>query len=144
MMVYRPDTKTRSRTSDRRRRWRHALAGPAVGVVMLLAAAPASALFLTTYGDYIKMSPEEQENIVEAAIYEMIHYFVSTKRDDSKSVCVGRYFSGSFDSRSGGYADLRVGLDEMGEQYEAGTLGTGEESYVERAVLKLIKEECGI
>jgi len=144
MMVYRPDTKTRNRSLDWCSRWRHALAGPAVGVAMLLAAAPASALFLTTYGDYIKMSPEEQENIVEAAIYEMIHYFVSTKRDDSKSVCVGRYFSGSFDSRSGGYADLRERLDEMGEQYEAGTLGTGEESYVERVVLKLIKEECGI
>ena len=119
-------------------------AGLAVVTAMLLTATPASALFLTTYGDYVKMSQQEQENVIESAIYEMIHYFVSTKREDSKSVCVGRYFSGSFDSNRGGYADLRERLDVMNEQYEAGTLGTGEESYVERVVLKLIKDECGV
>ncbi len=122
---------------------RHVVTSLTLAAAMWLAATPASALFLTTYGDYIKMSKGEQEQIVEAAIYEMIQYFVTTKREDSKSLCVGRYFSGSIDSNRGGYGDLREKLDEMHEKYEAGTLGTGEESYVERVVLKLIKDECG-
>lgn len=119
-------------------------AGLAVATALVLATTPASALFLTTYGDFAQMSEAQQEQIVEAAIYEMIHYFVSTKREDSKSVCVGRYFSGSYSGNEGGYGDLHEHLDVMKEQYEAGTLGDGEESYIERLVLKLIKDECGV
>jgi hypothetical protein len=111
---------------------------------MALAASPAPALFLTTYGEFAQMSEDEQASVVDAAIYEVIQYFVSTKRDNAKQNCVGRYFSGSYSSNQGGYGDLKVRLEEMGEQYEAGTLGDGEESYVERAVLKLIKDECGV
>ena len=124
--------------------WRRALAGLAIGASMALAASPASALFLTTYGEFAQMSEDEQASVVDAAIYEVIQYFVSTKRDNAKQNCVGRYFSGSYGSNEGGYGDLKVRLEEMGEQYESGTLGDGEESYVERAVLKLIKDECGV
>jgi len=124
--------------------WRRAMAGLAVAAAMALAATPAPALFLTTYGEFAQMPEDEQASVVDAAIYEVIQYFVSTKRDNAKQNCVGRYFSGSYGSNEGGYGDLKARLEEMGEQYEAGTLGDGEESYVERAVLKLIKDKCGV
>jgi hypothetical protein len=130
--------------TDIRHRRRRVHAGLAIAIAMFLTATPSWALFLTTYGEYAQMSKEEQEATVNSAIYEVIQYFVSTKRDDSKSNCVGRYFSGNMESNKGGYRDLRERLDIMKEQYEAGTLGDGEDSYVERAVLKLIKDKCGV
>jgi hypothetical protein len=129
-----------SRGNARRRR----LCVGLVAAAMLLVATPAPALFLTTYAEFVQMSEDEQASVVDAAIYEVIQYFVSTKRDNAKQNCVGRYFSGTYGSDKGGYGDLKVRLEEMHDQYEAGTLGNGEESYVERAVLKLIKDECGI
>jgi hypothetical protein len=129
---------------DSRSRRRRFPAGVAVAVAVFLAATPSWALFLTTYGEFAQMSAQEQQNVVDSAIYEVIQYFVSTKRDNSKSLCVGRYFSGNMESNKGGYRDLRERLDIMKEQYDAGTLGTGEDSYVERVVLKLIKDECGV
>jgi len=136
-------TNARSGESKRCRLWRSA-AGLMVLAAVILAANPAPALFLTTYGEFIQKSPEDQAAIVDAAIYEVIQYFVSTKRSDAKANCVGRYFSGSYGSDQGGYGDLKTVLEEMHDRYEAGTLGDGEDSYVERAVLKLIKEKCGV
>ena len=121
-----------------------ACAGLTAVVMSVMAAMPASALFLTTYGDFARMSEAEQAQIVESAIYEMIQYFHNTKREDSNSICVGRYFSGSYGSDEGGYGELNDVLDDMRQRYEAGTLGDGEDSYVERAVLKLIKDKCGV
>jgi hypothetical protein len=48
------------------------------------------------------------------------------------------------DDTDGGYYHFRQRLDAMDEKYRNGTLGTGEESYVERVILKLIKEKCGV
>ncbi len=121
-----------------------ACAGVAAAVIGIAAPPPASALFLTTYGDFAKMSEAEQAQLVESAIYEMIQYFHNTKREDSNSICVARYFSGSYGSDEGGYGDLNEVLEDMRERYEAGTLGDGEDSHVQRAVLKLIKDKCGV
>ncbi|MEM7121436.1 MAG: hypothetical protein AAF563_09185 [Pseudomonadota bacterium] len=121
-----------------------ALAGLTAVLLTAMASAPASALFLTTYGDFARMSQAEQAQIVESAIYEMIQYLHNTKREDSNSICVARYFSGSYGSDEGGYGDLNDVLDDMRERYDAGTLGDGEDSHVERAVLKLIKDKCGV
>lgn len=129
----------------KRSRLKHkAVAGLTAVFLTSMSAAPASALFLTTYGEFARMSEAEQAQIVESAIYEMIQYFHNTKREDSNSICVARYFSGSYGSDEGGYGDLNDVLDGMRQRYEAGTLGDGEESYVERAVLKLIKDKCGV
>jgi hypothetical protein len=120
------------------------LTGMALAAALMLTAVPARALFFTTYEEFAKMSPDDQEQVVDSAIYEVLQYFVSTKRSDRKANCVGEYFKGSYGSDEGGYGDLNDQLEIMREKYEAGTLGDGEESYVERAVLKLIKDKCGV
>ena len=106
---------------------RSAFGGLTAVIVTVVAAMPASALFLTTYGDFARMSEAEQAQVVESAIYEMIQYFHNTKREDSNSICVARYFSGSYGSDEGGYGDLKDVLEDMRERYDAGTLGDGED-----------------
>jgi len=98
---------------------------------------------MTPYGEYAQMSVQQQTEIVTTTVFEMIYYFNNVKHDGSKAACVGEYFSGSIDNEEGGYYHFRQGLDAMGEQYENGTLGSGEASYVERIILKLIKDKCG-
>ncbi len=99
---------------------------------------------MTPYAQYAAMSEEQQTEIVTTTVFEMIHYFQNVKHDSDKAVCVGEYFSGSMNDEDGGYYHFRQRLDAMGEQHRAGTLGSGEESYVERIILMLIKEKCGV
>jgi hypothetical protein len=124
------------------RRWLHGgLAGAALAV---LVTQPASALIMTPYGDYIAMSEQQQVEIVTSTVFEMIYYFNNVKHDPDKANCVGEYFSGTMDDESGGYYHFQQGLDALGERHQNGTLGKGEESYVQRIILKLIKDKCGV
>ena len=118
-------------------------AGLAAVVAIGLAATPASALFMTPYAEYSQMTEQQQTEIVTSTVFEMIYYFNNVKHDNDRAVCVGQYFSGSVDNEEGGYYHFRQRLDAMGQQYQNGTLGSGEDSYVERIILKLIKEKCG-
>ena len=99
---------------------------------------------MTPYAEYSQMSIQQQTEIVSTTVFEMIYYFNNVKHDSDKAVCVGEYFSGSIDNEDGGYFHFRQGLDVMQERYENGTLSSGQDSYVERIILKLIKEKCGI
>lgn len=132
----------RPRTRFFGRRWLHsALAGAAAAV---LVTQPASALIMTPYSDYIAMSADQQIEIVTSTVFEMIYYFNNVKHDPDKANCVGEYFSGTMDDESGGYYHFQQGLDALDERYQNGTLSTGEESYVQRIILKLIKDKCGV
>jgi len=132
-------------TTTNRRRGRRWLRGTCFAAVLALAATqPATAMIMTPYGDYINMSEDQQVEIVTATVFEMIYYFNNIKHDPDKANCVGEYFSGTMDDQDGGYYHFQQGLDELDERYKAGTLGNGEESYVQRIILKLIKQKCGV
>ncbi|MEM7123834.1 MAG: hypothetical protein AAF563_21340 [Pseudomonadota bacterium] len=120
------------------------------GVVCLLAAGiglaatPARALFMTPLPEYERMSREQQIEIVTTTVFEMIYYFNNVKHDNQKANCVGEYFSGSVDDRDGGYYHFSQRLDDLRERYASGAVEKPEDLYVERIILKLIKEKCGV
>jgi hypothetical protein len=144
-MTSRNSGKPATIVASARTRGRRVLRGLLAAVVLSgLAAAPAWALIMTPYDKYVNMSEEQQVEIVTTTVFEMIYYFNNVKHDPDKANCVGEYFSGSMDDTDGGYYHFRQRLDAMDEKYRNGTLGTGEESYVERVILKLIKEKCGV
>lgn len=111
---------------------------------MGLAATPARALFMTPLPEYEQMSREQQIEIVTTTVFEMIYYFNNVKHDNQKANCVGEYFSGSVDDRDGGYYHFSQRLDDLRERYASGAVEKPEDLYVERIILKLIKEKCGV
>ncbi len=113
-------------------------------LVLGLAAAPAQALFMTPLPEYEQMSEEQQIEIVTTTVFEMIYYFNNVKYDSQKANCVGEYFSGSVDDRDGGYYHFSQRLDDLRERYANGEVEKQEDLFVERIILKLIKEKCGV
>lgn len=113
-------------------------------LVLGLAATPARALFMTPLPEYEQMSSEQQIEIVTMTVFEMIYYFNNVKHDSQKANCVGEYFSGSVDDRDGGYYHFTQRLDDLRERYAAGAVEKPEDPFVERIILKLIKEKCGV
>jgi len=126
-------------TTTNRRRGRRWLRVICFAAVLALAAMQlATAIIMTPYCDYINMLEDQQYEFVTATVFNNI------KHDPDKANCVGEYFSGTMDDQDGGYYHFQQGLDELDERYKAGTLGNGEESYVQRIILKLIKQKCGV
>ncbi len=109
-----------------------------------LAATPARALFMTPLPEYEQMSSEQQIEVVTTTVFEMIYYFNNVKHDNQKANCVGEYFSGSVDDRDGGYYHFSERLDDLRERYANGEIQNEQDLFVERIILKLIKEKCGV
>ena len=128
---------------DRRLGSRTLLSG-VLALSLAAAASPAWSLFMTPLPEYERMSSEQQIEIVTTTVFEMIYYFNNVKHDTQKANCVGEYFSGSFDDRDSGYYQFSERLDDLRERYQNGAVQNTEDLYVERIILKLIKEKCGV